>query len=276
MNDFISNVISRHANPGNIVRPRGRSIFESLQPLSEPLSEPLSTPFEKENFHPNLDSPSPESKEMVSHLDHISTTEVQKDNFIQQEETVNLREVKARWKPVIPKQVNRHETTTGKTAKQGLEKMNLKTETFTTGNERLKDEKGILNKQTINSPVLQKVLERQSSLKNNIETANSDSKKLHTQSNPPIHLEKILVNPNNQIHQRLVSNFNINNHNEYSGILNNTNNSPNENKAPTIKIHIGRIDIKAVKQNTIKSPKAQKRNKSGTSLEQFLKKREGK
>lgn len=251
MSQFLSNIFSRHNQKANVVRPRGLGIFETHQ--SWPGSIPYPSETEYVDRNTNLNPSDGNINE--THIHQAITNKSQEDTSVQQDHDI-IREADHQ-------RFDTHVKKTGSNIKRFVNEMEMNSKVFPDKDAELKNE-------------TRQLKTKLSDLKSNKKILIPYSQRVDKQIPSPILEDRILVRPKKKINQQLLSKFNINGQNEDSIKSNTSNDTSNINQSQTIKIHIGRIDIKAVKQNSTKTKQTQNANKPGMSLEQFLKKREGK
>ncbi len=264
MSQFLTNIINRHVSTDNVVRPRERSVFESVQSNFD--SIPESTDFARVNVKPSstqsegLRNKSVENfKKPNTSIDDIPISP--KELLPPATNTENLSSIKPRPTKKSKIRIDNPSGNPVKTTKAD-EIIKLKQV------ERRNDKSDLVSNE---KKIVDTLVKAKVDLSGSVTTAKIP--KPNTEDNSSSNqLKRERVSHIKEIHQKLISNLIVRNFSEKNLNVHSTNNSSTEEKAPTIKIQIGRIDIKAVKQAPVKEIKAKKQNKSAMTLEQFLKK----
>ena len=270
MSHFLSNIIQRHTSSEHSVKPRGKSTFESNQPISNIVQ----TPMFEENVQTNTNSvyKDMEGKQPIHNIHQIETIQDNVEtNEVQDLQNQNIERPKVTSLISPVKSENRLEAATTRIVNE----MKSASVFFAEKNKSLEiDKRKSIIEGSLNTRKMDFSENQSSELK--INDLNSTQEKI--QHIAPQILNSNQQNIRNEIHQKLVSNFDIygSNSNDTDASHIHSANGPQTKsvqKAPTIKVQIGRIDIKAVKQTPVKQLRSQKQQKSESALEKFLNKR---
>jgi len=281
VSQFLTNIINRHSSRANIVRPRTKSVFEKKAPYTGANS----ASFEADENLSYPTSTNSEQKTLSNQEEHIHSKVSSKVN------QANTQDYDI---PIQNNSTNTEDTprTLGPKKRQVISNPNRNPDVNAKKNEistRLKGNNSQSTKQPLNNSnngknekvvlntisKVNRILEEPKNAFDGIKSAKQFENALSNEIVNPLQIEKTPLNFNKEIHQNLITNLNIRNYNDNTEQVKDSS-SPNGNSTPTIKIQIGRIDIKAVKQSPIKQSNTRKQNSSGKSLEQFLKERENK
>lgn len=266
MSNFLSNIINRHSQNANLVRPRGVGVFETHRFWSEaaPSVAEVHSVDSQTNVSPSMDS-------VIKPAVHQNNSNEPTANRLSNKPKNPIRREKQQPIDLFDKKKQQSK-------EHIIEKLNFKTKIQAA---KITDsDKGEVIFKKNNSPedVIDKLQNRIAVIKANHKFSNFDSRPVDKHMNKGIMEEQMLTRPHKEIKQQLTSNFNRNTKalGEPSSYNKSDNAGPSGNSTPTVKIHIGRIDIKAVKQNTQTVHNNKKASKQGMSLEQFLNKRSAK
>lgn len=262
MSHFLSNLISRYAQSENIVRPRSPGIFENHTTWLEPGS----TSFSPENVEGTTQIISSEVEKTRPRINLISKNESPENTSLQQE---NIHEDEDK-QPGLNNLHNNKEYAIN----YPVNNNNLNNEEFITRNNASENEKEQMKYNTRGERHLSEQKNNVSSRNLSKDDMNSTSKQnakqigfhVYSRQSPPILPKKINHPYSSKLNPVRQNNMEP---------INSVKASLSEQSTP-IKIHIGRIEIKAVNQNQAKTKSIKRENNQGSSLEQFLKKRGGK
>ena len=276
MSAFLSNIIHRHQQTVPVVHPRSKSRFETY-----PQSTILPViPFERERVVPDRtdgnisDNPAVSIDPTDLHqqdLDPISTVEVS-----QPEVATNPRMFKPdngkseRPNPVIPNPFVEIKN------KEAPDRSNAAQEKTALSKGLLKQNNDVLRLAEITKPPLNET-PRLTPVTERDEHSSPDKQQSLKQQKLPPTLNQLLINqvvkPGGTY---VLPNPPSTIFSKENAVVNHQRNQYTPAPASTIKIHIGRIDIKAVKPPPAKPAKVKKAHQPEMSLQQFLKKRESK
>lgn len=287
MSKFLSNIIKRHSSSENIVRPRVKSIFEnkpaytgptSLFESEESVSSHLSTVSEKKS------SPISQEQSDLGLSSQVNNSITSDTNVSIPTKTSTLNDLPFRVEP--KKEINLSKPNISQSERRLKSKGNKDGFTINKGRVEKRIPKASHDNVNLEKKVKKKAsltkdsrihenLETSKTIFNAIKTPSQFEKEMSNEIATSLHIDKKQVNLKKEFHQDLISSLNIRNINENNSHITESN-ATYENNPPTIKIQIGRIDIKAVKENSAARPKTSSVSSSDRSLEQFLKKRESK
>lgn len=266
MSNFLSNIISRHSQKANFVHPRGVGVFESHRSWSEA-------------FPSTAESNSGDSQTYASSsIDSVINPAVHQKSSI--ESTGNSSSIKyinpikrEKQQPIGQLDNNKQHS-----KERIIDKLNFKSKMQATKIADLKNGDGNFKNMTSSEDIIDSLQNRIAVIKANNKFSGSPTGSVDKHMDTDLQVEQMLMKPRIDIKQQLMSKFNLKSSSpSESGSHNKSDNiNPVGNSTPTVKIHIGRIDIKAVKQNTQTVQNNRKASKQGMSLEQFLNKRSAK
>jgi len=263
MSQFLSNILSRHSQSENNVQPRGLGVFETQGSWPESLHSETDV----NHVVLNTDTPHSENSMIEPRSDTIISTETIQKNNSEQNNNSTREENHQRIDP--------HHTKTNQVGNRIIEKMNFKTEKVPSKNPDIANEEAYFGDRTKGKNILKPVQYKLDIPEPNKKFPNANTMQVDKQSVPDDFTDRIVVKPNKEMKNQFPANLNfkVQNGNGINGYSNETSSA---DQSQSIKIHIGRIDIKAVKQQDLNARKPRKTNKSTLSLDQFLKKRERK
>lgn len=245
MSDFISNIINRHNTSQNIVLPRSKNVFEIYHKYDSPSQPPFEANNESSSLHQSIaDHNRIDSNSIIENKAGQPPKFTQSNRLIDRKISVPKDIVQT--KPLIEK-------STQTSDKSIVSNLNSEKQRNWTNPYQKKSESNVTEDNS------------KSNLKPNKE------KKKELSEIQPIFFDAKKENSINSLPKV----FLMKNHNK-NQTRKDVSRDKKVSEAPTIKIHIGRIEIKAVKQESKKRKIAAKTSKSGMSLAQFLNKRESK
>jgi hypothetical protein len=265
MSQFLSNILNRHSQSDHNIQPRGLGVFETQGSWSESLNSEtdvnpidhnvITSPIENSGIEPR--------QNMIISPEAIQNTSSKQNNKSNRQEP--------------HQRIDTPYSKTRQVKNSILKNMPFKTEKAPPKNPDISQAEAYFGERTKEgNNNLKPVPYKLEIPKPDKKFPHENDKQVKTQSNLLDFTDQILVKPNKEMKNSFPPNYTVNmqNGNGIKGLY--SEETSKEDQVPTIKIHIGRIDIKAVKQPDLTLRKAEKTNKSTLSLDQFLKKREPK
>ena len=255
MSNFLTHILNRHRQSENTVRPRGLGIFETPLNWSESKRWPTGNQTEQHILPGSADDKNEKTVLDPYNKNYQKITNPLRTHSPELKYTPQSREYSISDIPSRKKYLERENPTVGREeVKNANDPVNIE-----------KSEKS--HASGIRTFVHDRILNNE---------VDQSYLKLNGSKKAEVVVERRSAKPIRGIENRFFLHYDIKEQDDRKAKNNHSNQASAQEPLQSIKVHIGRIDIKAVKSPTENTTKSRKSSKQGMSLQQFLKRREDK